>query len=191
MDARLQEKQGEFGESLSETDWAWIAGMIDGEGMVALRYDVRMNKHKKHDWSQVSWESFLPRLGVYNTNRASIEFIARAFKCEAIRRFIQKYNNLAIFAVETTAREKLLTILPRVMPYLRIKAERAKLLYELVQLPRGSGPEKRAIFDRYRALVGNAEPSQRMKDAAGRCDGQSGTPKRDETHKRPAHAECM
>lgn len=157
-------KPGEFREPLKETDWAWIAGFIDGEGCITITRTRRENWHKHHEWSQAEWIDYRPRLSVHNTNEESIAFLAWVFGANYSKRKLLPCNIRPIFAVEIASRERLQLVLPKLMPYLRVKRELAELLYRCVCLPRGSGPEKEDLWRQFDALI-----TRNGQKAAGRA----------------------
>ena len=182
------EKQGEFRESLKETDWAYIAAFIDGEGYVGIKRDYKVNKKKKHNWSQEGWYCYTPRVSVHNTDKDVLDFICGAFDSpsKVCKRKMKDHNLRPIYSYEVCSRKVLKRVLPYFMPYMRIKKKAAELVYRLVCLPRGSGPEKENIYQEYYKLicnngqkaigdsihknkccvVGNPEPSLGMKYAS-------------------------
>ncbi|HET6444894.1 MAG TPA: hypothetical protein VFI27_09995 [candidate division Zixibacteria bacterium] len=160
------EKSDELRESLKETDWAWIAGMVDGEGCISLQRGYTKQ-----------WVWYKPRLAVTNTDQAAMEFIAKALGANTRKRKPVRPHYRPIVDVEVGSRKTLLSILPKLIPYLRIKRRQAELLLRTVRLPRGSSDEKCAVWMEFDRLItecgqkraeqtirrGNPEPSQRMK----------------------------
>ena len=177
------EKLGEFRESLKETDWAWIAGFIDGEGYVGMRRGYTHNKRKFHDGNQRRWVWYTPSISISNTDKKALEFIKKAFNCPSnINKQKRTKSNLKqLYIFETSSSKVLRRVLQELIPFLKVKKEQAKLVYRLVCLPRGSGPEKEEIWKEYFELissngqkavgdrnhkflqVGNPEPSFQMK----------------------------
>lgn len=146
-------QQGEFRRTLQEIDWAWIAGFLDGEGTFCIQRGYTRNGHKKRSHSQEGWTWYRPRLSVQNTDAGACRFIARAFGGSVCVRQKQPHNLRELYSVEICARDKLLAVLPRLLPFLRVKGQQAEYMLRLVELPRGSGPKKEEIYRRYDAFV--------------------------------------
>ena len=151
----LMEKLGELRGSLKKTDWSWISGFLDGEGYIGIKKGYTENKKKYHSWSKEGWYWYTPRVNVCNTDKEALNFIDYAFNgsvniCE---RKMYEHNLRPLYSYEIGNRNDLRRILPELIPYLRVKKEQAKLVYRLVCLPRGSGPEKEAIWKEYDVLI--------------------------------------
>ena len=142
-------KEGEFRESLQATDWAWLAGLIDGEGHLAIRRQYAENKNQtRRTRTSDGWVWYSPRMSVHNTYEPAILIASAMLDTPVQTRRPAPGANLPIYTVEVTAREKLLRALPDLLPFLIVKREQAELLLELVSLPRGSGPRKQALYER-------------------------------------------
>jgi len=151
------EKLGEFSESLKETEWAWIAGFIDGEGCIMIQKGYAENKKKTHKWSKEGWFYYTPRFSLHNTDEDAISFVSKALGCKYYRRKKQESNLKPIYYIDITAIKVLRRVIPNILPYLRVKKVQASLVYRLACLPRGSGPEKEDVwqeFDKYSTLCG-------------------------------------
>lgn len=133
---------GEFRENLQESDWSYAAGYIDGEGSMAIR---------KLDSGR--WTTYCARLSVSNTHRESLEFVASIIGGKVRERKILKHNIKPLFDFEIVARGLLLRCLPKLFPFLRIKHRHAELMLRFVALPRGSGPDKEALYQEFRCLA--------------------------------------
>lgn len=149
------QEQGEFRESLKEIDWAWIAGFIDGEGYIGISKGYTENKNKTHEWSKERWVWYNPRINISNTDKESLEFILENFggSAKVCKRKKYESNLRSLYTYEISNREDLRRIIPKLLPFLRIKKKQAQLVYRLVCLPRGSGPEKERIWQLYDKLI--------------------------------------
>jgi len=167
------EKLGEFRESLKKTDWAWIAGFLDGEGCMTIQKGYAENKKKCHNWSKVGWYWYRPRLSLHNTDEKSVMFIASAFACKYYKRKETTSNLKPLYYIDISAIQILRRVILDILPYLKVKKVQAELVYRLACLPRGSGFEKEQIwqeFDRYSRLCGqknvglnnHSKPKRRM-----------------------------
>ncbi len=157
-------QEGEFRESLQETDWAWLAGFLDGEGYFGIKRGygkcpqrTRRNKPYKFDTPQDGWVSYSPRLVVNGTQLPSIERCAVMMQGNVSTRKPQAHSKLRLYGVEVSARKKLVDILPKILPHLIVKKEEAELMYELVCLPQGTGDLKQELFERM-VILSQARP---------------------------------
>ena len=151
------ETQGEFRETLPDTDWAWLAGFIDGEGHLAIRRQYAEKKTPQHrrrgENKEVDgWFFYSPRLSICNNYRPAIQIAAGLLQGNVHKRTMTHYINRPIHSVEITARQRLVKMLPRVLPYLIVKREIAELVYQFVCLPRGSDSQKEALWKRAATL---------------------------------------
>lgn len=176
-DLRLMEKQGELRESLKDTDWAWIAGFVDGEGCLTFNTGTRESPVTPG----LTWTYYRPRFIIVNTDEAVMRFLGTVFESNVTCR--PAHDNLrAQYAIEVSARKKLQWILPKLLPYLRIKKAQAEILLQVVSLPRGCTAQKQRLWQQFdQAIIacgqkrrwgGNSQPSRQMKHAGGRFDGQ-------------------
>lgn len=102
---------------LPDTFWAYLAAFIDGEGSIAMCQNG-------------------PRLVISNTHLPTMEWIKESLGCGYLtpngKGLRQCYNlNFGSNAIRA--------ILPKVIPYLKIKCERSKVLLEYLDtvVPRG------------------------------------------------------
>lgn len=123
---------------VSETEKAWLAGIIDGEGSVILSFQVHGHK---------LWNA-LPEVHVGNTEQVMIETIADIYNRLGVGRYISRrklattngvtgergkaYKDLYVVAVVGFLRVR--KLLPNIMPYLvTSKRHRAELLCRYVE----------------------------------------------------------
>lgn len=146
---RLVEKQGEFRESLKETDWAWLAGFIDGEGHLSIRrgYAENTNVTRRRRTSD-NWIWYSARVSVHNTHIGAMQRAAPMMNGTLTKRKRQAHNVLDIYTVEISARLKLQELLHRIVPFMIVKRDMALLILEFVRLPHGSGPLKQEMYER-------------------------------------------
>jgi hypothetical protein len=108
---------------LTETDYAYLAGIIDGEGTITFsRITTRRNGHVYHNYS--------PHLSISNTDLGMIKSLKRRFGGGLVRvappsNKLWKRGSILYFR-----REEMLTLLPKVIPYLTSKKRKAELLLE-------------------------------------------------------------
>jgi hypothetical protein len=143
------EKQGEFRESLKETDWAWLAGFIDGEGHLSIRRSYAENTNAtRRTRTSDGWTWYSARVSVHNTHQVAIERAAAMMDGVATKRRKQAHNVLDIYSVEVSARLKVQEILQHIVPYMIVKRDMALLILDFVRLPHGSGPLKQEMHER-------------------------------------------
>jgi hypothetical protein len=109
--------------SLAETDYAYLAGIVDGEGTITFsRVTTRRNGHVYFNYS--------PHVSISNTDLGMLRFLKRRFGGGIVRvsppkNKLWKRDNRLYFR-----RAEMLTILPRIIPYLTTKKRKAKLMLE-------------------------------------------------------------
>ncbi len=159
-------QEGEFRESLQETDWAWLAGFLDGEGYFGIKRGygkakvaAKRGRYKpsKFDVPQDGWVWFSPRLVVNGTHLPSIELCAAMMQGKVMTRKPQRHSKMRLYGVEVSARKKLVNILPNILPYLVVKKGEAELMHEFVNLPQGTGVDKQRLFERM-VILSQARP---------------------------------
>jgi hypothetical protein len=108
---------------LTETDYAYLAGVIDGEGTITFsRIPTRRNGRVYCNYS--------PHLSISNTDLGMMKSLKRRFGGGLVRvappsNKLWKRGNILYFR-----REEMLTLLPKVTPYLTGKKRKAELLLE-------------------------------------------------------------
>ncbi len=96
---------------LRETDWAYIAGIIDGEGSILFQ---NSGKHK------------VVHLSISNTDLNVLEWIKNKLKEGTIYEKIRYSSNWKQCYVWRTAAHKVVySILIKMLPYLKIKRDKA------------------------------------------------------------------
>ena len=102
--------------STTETQKAYLAGLIDGEGSVTLS-----RTHKN--------EMPSPQLTITNTNLSLLEWVRRVSGCgKIIHRSRRRPNHKLVYMWCVGKTDKCLDALQTVWPYLRIKRRQARLL---------------------------------------------------------------
>jgi hypothetical protein len=110
-----------------KTEWAYLAGLIDGEGCFDLGIHLRTQKYKDREYRAMGCS---PRLYIalksHPINREVMEWLSKTFN-------IPIHENQGKFLVQFTG--KLLEeVLQEVLPYLKIKGEEAKILLEALKV---------------------------------------------------------
>ena len=133
-------KEGEFRESLKETDWAWLAGFLDGEGHLSIRRGIAKNNNKnQRTTSKKEWVWYSTRISVSNIDLPSMKKAALMLNGNMIKQPMKKHNLVPIYTIEIGARLKILKVLKKLIPHLITKKEPAKLMLEFVEVPHKYG----------------------------------------------------
>lgn len=159
--------------NLKEAEWAWLAGMLDGEGHLGIRrgYSKNTNKNQRAT-SKKEWVWYAPRISMNNTHIPTMEKSAIMMNGTLLKRKPIKSNYCYIYTVEVGAREKCIELLEKVIPHMVTKREIANLILEFCKLPRGSGLEKERLYNES-IILSQADTSRELTPRGiGRCDGQ-------------------
>lgn len=113
---------------ISDTEWAYLAGILDGEGSIGLY------QHTKRTSTSIMLRLTL----VVNTDMRLIEYIANLLGKE----FVYKTNKSNVWCVKTSHKAFAEQILLKIIPYLVIKKERAQNALNFIVARRGKYREK-------------------------------------------------
>jgi len=103
-----------------QTFWAWLAGFMDGDGYFQL------TKHKTpHAKNGYQW---VPLIAITQKQISVLEFIKNQLGFGYISKCKRKAPRLMI------TQRKARWLLPKVLPHLRVKREKARLLYEACKI---------------------------------------------------------
>lgn len=115
-----------------KTEWAYLAGLIDGEGCLDLGIHLRTDKYKGREYRAMGCSpSLYIVLKHHPINRGVMEWLSKTFN-------IPIHENQGRFSVKFTG-EVLEEVLQGVLPYLKIKAEEAKILLEALKINKEKG----------------------------------------------------
>ena len=109
---------------LRETDWAYIAGILDGEGSIFL-------EEKENKWGK---RNQLVHLSIANTDLDMLEWIKNKLNTGAIH--ILKPTSLTkkqCYKWQTGSHKVVCAILIKMLPYLKIKRDKAIKIISFVQ----------------------------------------------------------
>lgn len=120
--------------NITETDWAYLAGMIDGEGCLAL---FRHFQKKVTVTSSRGYE-LEPRMSIANMNQKNMEDIKQFLQLGNITKVVSHKDDeegtpRIIYDLRFGPNNQRI-ILPKVLPYLRQKKARAEIILELLKL---------------------------------------------------------
>jgi len=115
-----------------ETEHAWAAGFIDGEGYLALV--------KVHGRRSDGYQNRKPRIEVCQSELRSLQRLRRLYD-GYILRLVQRPNRKPVWRWEVTNTAQVRNTILQVMPYMTVKRRQAALLLKFICLmqPRSGG----------------------------------------------------
>lgn len=123
-------------KELMETQKAYLAGLIDGEGCISITIEPKANK---------GWGRFSCKAYICNTNRELLEEVENMTgigkvspggKSYETRRLNPQWKPVYIWAIYA---KMMRLFLPLITPFLIAKREQAKLASEFLTLTKGQG----------------------------------------------------
>lgn len=117
--------------STKEINWAWLAGLIDGDGYVGIT-----RQRKKENTRQSASLIYHPYLIISNSNLKVLEFIKKLIGYGYIHKNKKrnKPNQKPGFQYKLAKMDNLDIVLRAVQPHLRIKQKQCKLLLNFIKL---------------------------------------------------------
>lgn len=113
-------------QSMQETEAAYVAGIIDGEGSLTLA-------HRKRN-EERGWESIEPNVRISNTNLALMEYLSALLGARSyVALGRPKSHWKPQYTISISAFAEIAALLERIMPYLVIKHRRAEIMLHLVR----------------------------------------------------------
>jgi hypothetical protein len=107
----------------TETDWAYLAGIIDGEGCIGQRKNVKEGREYRY-----------VRIDIGQKYPALLNWLFDTFEVGRVRTYIRKSrNNRVCFTWRIHGALACSYILKGVLPYLVIKREQAELAISLCE----------------------------------------------------------
>ena len=110
-------------KSLTETDYAYLAGIIDGEGTVTIR---RLTERKR----ERIYVSYGPAITVSNTDLIMLKSLRNRFGGNIVRANPPRNKRWSQGYLLCFRREEMLVLLPKTIPYMTRKRRKAELLLE-------------------------------------------------------------
>lgn len=151
-----------------ESKWAWLAGLFDGEGHVSLQMYTGKGGSQKTKWG-FHWNFVF---NITNESKEIIETVKYFIKKELEKNKDLKFSGRGLGEGSITCakrkeerdswkywlgRRGMEHILPKMMPYLIVKRQNAKLVMEAIRLYRKENqvdtPRLRPIFSQLRELT--------------------------------------
>ena len=126
----------------SDTDAAYLAGFIDGEGTLGVYY-IKNDHARKSDKRYYSL-----RLSISNTNQ---EILANLHAIWGGNLSLNKQNGhgtLSLYSLAWQAQPKVIEVLELIIPYLKLKKEKAILLLEYCKSRQDRSTHKAGYTDR-------------------------------------------
>lgn len=114
---------------IKETEKAYIAGFIDGEGTISVTSSKR-NRPTEHI-------ILTPYITIANTNRHVLEVIKKYlgfYDISIHRNYPKSSNNKICYRIFFTGRKRIIKVLELLIPYLIIKKKNAELVLKFVKL---------------------------------------------------------
>jgi len=126
-------------ETISREDFAWLAGIIDGEGCIGLYKSYKKNDRDGSQGGKNKWMIMKRFISINNNDVALIKKVSEIYYALGIKFYYRLKNRknpnhkktLAVIVEGQGSCKKLLT---KIYPYLVAKKEEAKLLIEFVDL---------------------------------------------------------
>jgi hypothetical protein len=113
---------------LTETEKAWLAGFVDGEGSITISKQIRKNRPSP---------AYRALIEVANTNKAPLEFIMKEYGGKIYhahekrrRKNGKKWSDAFTWYCPISVSERLLT---DIFPYLRVKSKQAEIVLEFIR----------------------------------------------------------
>lgn len=117
-----------------KTKFAYLAGIIDGEGCLSI------GAGRRQKWGVINYNSIV---SVANTDIGLIKWLHTNFGGNFFDGKQQRPNNKKHYIWRVLKRKEIEILLLAVLPYLIVKRNQAIVLLEFVRLPRDMNPEKR------------------------------------------------
>jgi len=120
-------------ESISESTWAYFAGLVDGDGTILIqRNSSRSNRQYRDGWR---------RTYVLSVSSVSLNFLNQLhdlIKLGKVRAYFYKktyskshYGNVNFYRFETN---EIRAILPKIIPYLVLKKNLAEIMWRSLKI---------------------------------------------------------
>lgn len=124
----------------SETDKAYLAGLVDGEGHITLTKSSQRNGSIRYTLT----------VGVTNTHRATLEAIAAEWNGNLTEQRHRTDRGRPILSVVWGA-QKAARVLEAIQPYMRIKSEQCRVALEFMATANPPEHRSRSVTDEVRA----------------------------------------
>lgn len=125
-------------QQVTSNNWAWLAGIWDGEGTFAIYRSSRNNRTLKQSTSVLTG-----RLTLSNTSETMIAEISRILTSAGIGMNIwrnpkpRKFNHKKEIHLTINCQKDVIAICEKLIPYLVVKKDRASILLEFLRIRSG------------------------------------------------------
>ncbi len=130
---------------VSSEDWAYLAGLIDGEGTVALY----SNPHGG------SSNCYVTVVRISNTNLDLIDWIVERFGARVVeynRERSSSFGHKRLYRAEWASASDVGTILQGVMPYLVAKKRFAEMLMSFITVPKWEKEMREIVLNNFKEI---------------------------------------
>ncbi len=115
------------GNSKEETKWAYIAGLIDGEGSIMIMRQAHESFMKQRAASGCFDPHYHPQIRIGMIDRRPIDFICEVSGIGKVIEEKPYHHKRPMFRWNIRRRDEITAFLQKIMPYLLVKTEQAKL----------------------------------------------------------------
>lgn len=129
INAKGKEKRIDYqGNDEHKFHWAWLAGLIDGDGWVGIDSNKRKNKLQHRTAIRISI-----------THKYTIDYLCAMFDKNISTCNPSRKNASRLHAVRFLT-NSLSNILPNILPFLKLKNKQAVILYDIIKLRKAMPP---------------------------------------------------
>lgn len=146
-----------------ETDWAYLAGLIDGEGCIVIG---KSGQNKSHDGIPGSIH-YSVRIRIGNTKCLMLEWIIVTIGLGRISKTVRHYENINysdLYEWAVAKQSDVETILLHVMPYLTIKRPQAEIALKYIYLDATWAKEERKELHEKIKLLNRRGPIYELRE---------------------------
>lgn len=120
------EKRVKMIQAIGETEAAYVAGIIDGEGSLTLA-------HRKRNQAR-GWDSIEPHITITNTDLRLMRYLSSLLNAQTYTSHQRAKNHWKPqYSISFSAFADIAALLERIMPYLIIKRRRAEIMLRLIR----------------------------------------------------------
>ncbi len=112
-------------EAMSETDWAYLAGLIDGEGCVGVYLRSKVHRGSRQKTSSPSYKILL---NIVNSHRGVLEWVLCHLGGDIQPKSAAAGNHKPAWVWRQKRVDAAQFVLRKCLPYLKIKREQAELV---------------------------------------------------------------
>ncbi len=140
-------------EEPTATDWAYLAGIIDGEGSLALVHRRRQIRYsgKRVQSEHLSENSYQCHITVVNTDFKMIDWIRDTFGGSVFFQRVRE-GRKPLYVLAWQDKETVGYILKGAMPYMLTKYEVAEAMFHFVTVPIWEKEMRLTIYDAFKNL---------------------------------------